>query len=236
MFAFSLAQESDLRTRGLKVTSAKDIVADLYEQLMKLIFDEINENSIVIKYRWFSVFSISNDAFQQYEYQSLGFPTAVKVTSLTLIQDTFFDWRHHFQLEATSTTNDDKFSLHVVVNESNILECFFDPKVSKDVFGHDQFSPMLRFLECRLQNNECPVESIISMFSEQTFRGQNEDTAENRAIIKINGDSISGADDFCDVLAEMSVEGNQSWGIQKLTLPITYGRYNNPLAKAFARE
>ena len=124
-----------------------------------------------------------------------------------------------------------------MLNESNIIDCFFDPKVTKDVFGNDLFSPMFRFLECRLQNNECPVESIISMFSEQTFRGQHEDTAENRAIIiKINGDSISGADDFCDVLAEMSVEGNHAWGIQKLTLSITYGRYNNPLAKAFARE
>ena len=60
--------------------------------------------------------------------------------------------------------------------------------------------------------------------------------AENRAIIKINGDSISGAEEFCDILAEMTVSGNEAWGIQKLTLPITYGRYQNELAKAFARE
>ena len=75
---------------------------------------------------------------------------------------------------------------------------------------------MLRFCESRLQNNECPVESIISMFSSQTYRGQDEDTVENRAIIKINGDSISGSDDFCRILAEMSSTGNEAWGIQKL--------------------
>ena len=74
------------------------------------------------------------------------------------------------------------------------------------------------------------------MFTSQTFRGQHEDTAENRAIIKINGDSISGSESFCDTLAEMSFEGVESWGIDKLTLPITYGRYNNSLAKSFARE
>ena len=52
----------------------------------------------------------------------------------------------------------------------------------------------------------------------------------------INGDSISGAEDFCDVLVEMAVSGNEAWGIQKLTLPIMYGRYHIEMAKAFARE
>ena len=126
--------------------------------------------------------------------------------------------------------------MHVVLNESNVFDCFFDRKVDKNVFGHDQFSPMYRYLESRIQNNECPVESIISMFENQTFRNQHEDTAENRAIIKINGDSISGAEDFCDILAEMTVSGNEAWGIQKLTLPIPYRRYRNELAKAFAGE
>ena len=55
-------------------------------------------------------------------------------------------------------------------------------------------------------------------------------------MVYINGDSISGADDFCDILAEMSVAGNEAWGIKKLKLPITYGRYHSKLAKAFARE
>ena len=78
--------------------------------------------------------------------------------------------------------------------------------MSKETFGNDLLSPILRLCEARLQNNECPVESIISMFTSQTFRGQHEDTAENRAIIKINGDSISGSESFCDTLAEMSFD------------------------------
>ena len=49
------------------------------------------------------------------------------------------------------------------------------------------------------------------MFEKRTFRNQHEDTAENRAIIKINGDSISRARDFCDILAEMTVSGNEAW-------------------------
>ena len=116
------------------------------------------------------------------------------------------------------------------------MECFFDEKVPKETFGNDFLSPVMRLCEYRLQNNECPVESIISVFSSQTFQNQHEETAENRAIIKINGDSISGAQSFCDILSEMSFSGIESWGINKLTLPITYGRYHNPLAKAFQRE
>ena len=95
---------------------------------------------------------------------------------------------------------------------------------------------MYRYLEFRIQNNEYPVKSIISMFENQTFRNQHKDTAENRAIIKIDGESISGAEDFCDILAEMTVSCNEAWEIQKITLPIPYGRYHNESAKAFARE
>ena len=126
VIAFVLAAEPELRTRGLKVTSAEEIVSDINAQLMKLIFDEIDGNSIIIKYDWFSVFSTSDDAFQTYEYAKLSFPTAVKITSLSQIEVTFFDWRYHFQMEASSTTNDEKFLMHVVLNESNVLDCFFD--------------------------------------------------------------------------------------------------------------
>ena len=74
------------------------------------------------------------------------------------------------------------------------------------------------------------------MFTSQAFKGQHEETAENRSIIKINGDSISGFEDFCHVLVEMTSTGNDDWGISKFPLPITYGRYRNPLAKAAQRE
>ena len=50
VIAFVLAAEPELRTRGLKVTSAEEIVSDINAQLMKLIFDEIDGNSIIIKY------------------------------------------------------------------------------------------------------------------------------------------------------------------------------------------
>ena len=78
--------------------------------------------------------------------------------------------------------------------------------------------------------------SIISIFTSQAFRGHHEDNAENRALIKINGDSISGSGEFCNILVEMSWVGNESWGIKKFELPITYGRYHNPFAKSFSRE
>ena len=81
---------------------------------------------------------------------------------------------------------------------------------------------MFRLCESLCQNNECPVESIISIFSSQTFRGQHEDTAENRSFIKINGDSIAGSEDFCSALAKMSVQGITDWGINPLALPICY--------------
>ena len=84
-------------------------------------------------------------------------------------------------MEASSTTSDEKFLMDVLLNEYNVFDCFFDKKVDKNVFGHDQFSPMYRYLESRMQNNECPFESIISMFENQTFRNQHENTAENRA-------------------------------------------------------
>ena len=68
-------------------------------------------------------------------------------------------------MEASSTTRDEKFLTHVVLNELNVLDCF----------GHDQLS---RYLESRMQNNECPVESIISMFENETFGNQHENRAE----------------------------------------------------------
>ena len=195
------------------------------------------KRKVLVKAENYAFFAFTyDDEFQTYEYAKFSFPTTVESTSLSQIEATFFDWRYHFQMEASSTTNDEKFLMHVVLNESNVLDCFFDKKVDKDVFGHDQFSPMYRYLESRMQNNECPVESIISMFEKQTFHNQHEDTAEKRAIIKINRDSICATGDFCDILAEMTVSGKETCGVQKLTLPITYGRYHSELAKAFARE
>ena len=125
MIAFTLASEPDLRTRNLIVTSATDIVTHINEQLTKLLFSEMDVNSVVLKYHWFPAFSISNDAFRDYKYETLLFPTPVKITSLTQNNGDFFDWRYHFELEATSTVNDERYNLHVVLNESNVFDCFF---------------------------------------------------------------------------------------------------------------
>ena len=112
---------------------------------------------------------------------------------------------------------------------------FFDQKVKVETLGNDSLSPMIRLCESLYQNNECPVESIISIFQSQAFRGQHEETAENRAFIKCNGDTISGGQEFCGILASMSVKDIPEWGIDALTLPIRYGRYQDGIAKSFKR-
>ena len=96
MIAFTLASEPDLRTRNLKVISATDIISHINEHLTKLLFSEMDVNSVVLKYHWFSAFSISNDAFRDYQYETLLFRTPLKITSLTQINGDFFDWRYHF--------------------------------------------------------------------------------------------------------------------------------------------
>ena len=103
--------------------------------------------------------------------------------------------------------------VHVVMNECNVLHSFFDPKVKVETLGNDSLSPMIRLCESLCQNNECPVESIISIFQSQAFRGQHEETAENCAFIKFNGDTISGGQEFCRILAKMSVQGIPEWEI-----------------------
>ena len=97
--------------------------------------------------------------------------------------------------------------IHVVLSECNVFNTFFDPKIEMDTFGNDDLLPLVRLCEALCQNNECPVESIISIFSSQAFRGQHEDTAENRAFIKLNGDTIAGGEDFCEVLSKTSATG-----------------------------
>ena len=78
------------------------------------------------------------------------------------------------------------------------------------------------------------MESVISTFSNQSFRSQSEDTGEDRAFIKINGDNKqTESRRMCKILAKMSVDGIEDWKILPLTLPITYGRYKSTLPKVF---
>jgi len=93
---------------------------------------------------------------------------------------------------------------------------------------------VLRFAESNFQDNECPAESIISLFSNQTFQSQCEDTAEDRAFIKINEDnSLFHSKYMCTSLANMARHGSPEWTILPITLPVTFGRYHNSIAKAF---
>ena len=235
VIAHCLAEDPTFRTRGIKVTSAKSIVDNIQKQLTSLFNSQLNSSSLIIKNGWFESFNISDDSFQCYEYQNLTMKRLSKIINIESISGYFYDWKHHFGLTIETSGQDGVKKVHVVINECNVLKTFFDHKVNVEIFGDNELSPMLRLCESLCQNNECPVESIISMFSAQAFRGQHEDTAENRAIIKINGDTIVGAEDFCSVLAEMSVKGVPEWGIDPLTLPIRYGRYVNSVAKGFQK-
>lgn len=233
IIAHCLAEDPELRTRGIKVTSAESIINGLQTQLMAILKESLDSSSIIIKHEWFQTFDVTNDPFRSYEYGKFIPSRGSKITSITPLNGNFYDWKFHFQI--TTKTSDQKVEkIHVVINECNVWKTFFDPKVAVKTFGDNKLSPMFRLCESLCQNNECPVESIISMFSSQTFRGQHENTAEYRAFIKINGDTIAGSEDICSVLAKMSVDGLVDWGIDPLTLPIRYGRYGaESIAKAF---
>ena len=130
--------------------------------------------------------------------------------------------------------NGDPAHFHVVLDEGNVSESFFDKTIDPDIFGNKFYSAVLRFAESKFQDNECPAESIISLFSNQSFQSQSEDTTEDRAFIKINGDSsLSRAKEMCTSLSEMALKGSPEWNILPMTLPVTFGRYHNDVAKAF---
>ena len=108
----------------------------------------------------------------------------------------------------------------------NVTDTFFDPKVDVRVFGNNHLSALWRLVEVRCQNNEAPVESVIGVFANQTFRNQSEETGEDRAIIKVNGDdSIIGLMKTSKLIAQFSADGIPAWDMKRLNLPITYGRY-----------
>ena len=124
---------------------------------------------------------------------------------------------------------------HVTINESNVVDTFFDSRIPVAVFGHKHFSAVYRFCESHFQDNEAPMESVISTFDNQSFANQKECTGEARSFIKINGDSSeAGSLEMSKALAELSVDGVPAWGIESLTLPVTFGRYARDIALTFA--
>ena len=162
--------------------------------------------------------------------------TKSQILTLTAINEDFFDFRFHYSVEVLLNGNAQTF--HVVLNEVNVVESFFDPKVDVGVFGNNHLSALWRLVECKCQNNEAPVESIIGTFSNQTFRSQSEQTGEDRAIIKVNGDgNIAGLLKIAPTIAQLSSEGVPEWDIEPLNLPITYGRYKrNTLPKVVEQQ
>ena len=184
-----------------------------------LLTSDLNDESVIIKDNWFQVFSVNSNNLMSYNYTKFTFGVPSKITEIKSIDGPFYDWKTHFEFQVQSSGKA-PMKVHVVMNECNVLHSFFDPKVKVGTLGNDLLSPMLRLCESLCQNNECPVESIISIFQSQAFRGQHEETAENRVFIKCNGDTISGGQEFCGILANMSVNGIPEWGIDKLTLPI----------------
>ena len=160
----------------------------------------------------------------------------MKISKLTLVNDVYFDFRFHFLMMLTEKKKNDVkvHEFHVVLDEANVAETFFDDRIKSDIFGNRFYSAVFRFAESTLQDNECPVESVISQFDNQSFRGQCENSGEDRAFIKVNGDpSASRTKEMCMDLALLSVAGVSAWNITPMTLPITFGRYKNTLPKAF---
>ena len=69
--------------------------------------------------------------------------------------------------------------------------------------------------------------SIISMADNQSFDNQKDETLEDRLIIKANSDTFASTREISQEIANMSAIGNEDWKMKKVTVPITYGRYQN---------
>ena len=155
----------------------------------------------------------ADDTFAEYIYST--FPKDVnercKVESLTLHTEQYFDFRFHYSLKLKVKNEIQEF--HVTLNESNAADTFFDPRIPSEVFGHKHFSAVYRFCESHFQDNEAPVEFIISTFDYQSFANQAESMGEARSFIKINGDSSeAGSLEMSKALAKLSVDGVPAWG------------------------
>ena len=71
------------------------------------------------------------------------------------------------------------------------------------------------------------------MADNQSFDNQKDETLENRLIIKANSDTFASTREISQEIANMSATGNEDWKMKKVTLPITYGRYQNHQSLSF---
>ena len=145
--------------------------------------------------------------------------------------ESFFDFRFHYTLKLKAKNEIQEF--HVKLNDCNVANTFCDSRIA--VFGHKHFSVVYRFCESHFQDNEAPVESVISTFDNQNFANQAECTGEAKSFIKINGDSSeTGSLEMSKAPAEIRVDGLSAWGIEPITLPVTFGRFARDIALTFA--
>ena len=76
VIAHCLAEDPELRTRGIKITSAETVIDNLQDQLKKLLESKLDSSSLVIRKEWFQIFTISDDYMKSYEYSKLMISSA----------------------------------------------------------------------------------------------------------------------------------------------------------------
>ena len=140
-----------------------------------------------------------------------------------------FDFRLHFNL--TVLIKEESKTFHVALNESAVVKAFLSVKVP--LFNMPEFSAFFRWYFATFQNNECVIEGFISMADNQSFDNQKDETLEDRLIIKANSDTFASTREISQQIAHMSADGNEDWKMKKVTLPITYGRYQNQQSLSF---
>ena len=122
-------------------------------------------------------------------------------------------------------------TLYVVLDEPAVIKSFLSEKVK--LFNIAKFSTFYRWDFSKIQSNEYVIEGFISMADNQSFDNQNDETLENRLIIKTKSDTFASTREVSQQIDEMSVTGHDGWDMHKLTLPITYGRYHNQQSLVF---
>ena len=206
----------------VRSSQAKEMIEELDRQ-MSLVLRENTPN----KFDWFSEFKQKDDLLQFYEYEQL--PQFNKIMNLNRVDQEFFDLRFHFK--ATLLVKNEPKTYHVTLNEGAVLKSFLSSKV--DLFNMPKFSAFYRWTFAKFQNNECVIESFISIADNQSFDNQKDETLEDRLIIKCNSDTFASTREISQAIATMYESGNEDWKIHQVTLPITYGRYQNEQSLVF---
>ena len=72
-----------------------------------------------------------------------------------------------------------------------------------------KFSAFYRWAFAKFQNNECVIESFISIADNQSFDNQKDEILEDRLIIKCNSDTFASTREISQAIATMSESGNE---------------------------